>query len=111
MFSLKGIKYQENSMKLNDMVSPYKISVIVVLVINLIYYCIKYKKIGILEVVEYTLISAITIQLLLISIFIIIRIPVNSYIMSISMLLYILTFVTLTEIFEKKSKNESSKQK
>ena len=105
MFSLKGLRYGEgNSMTLKDMATPFIVPVIISSVLVLIFYIIKYRKIGILEVIEYTIVGTVGIQVLLLSIYAIARIEVNAFIMPISMILYVLTFLVLTDIFEKKIK-------
>jgi len=104
MYSIKGFVYEENSMKLKDMILPFLTPVIVVFVLNLVFYYIKYRKIGILEILGYVFIITIIVQLLLISIYAIARIKINSFIMPISMFLYIVTYIILTEVFENKLK-------
>lgn len=102
MFCIKGFNYAENTMELKDLINPYIVPMIISLFIITIYYTIKYKKIGILKVLTYTIILTLGVQLIYLSIYSITRIQINILTMPISMLIYTLTFIVLTEIFNEK---------
>lgn len=109
MFFIKGMNYEENTMGLKDLTQPYIIPMLVSFLIITVYYIVKYRKIGILKVIEYTLIGTIGIQLVFLSIYSITRLKINFVTMPISIIIYALTFLVLTDIFDKCLKNNSTK--
>ena len=109
MFCTKGFNYAENTMELQDLMNPYLMPILISLLIITIIYVIKYKKIGILQVLAYTIIGTLGVQLIFLSVYSITRIQINILTMPISMLIYALTFFILNEIFNKKLKNISNK--
>ena len=109
MFCIKGFNYAENTMELKDLMNPYIMPMLISLLIITIYYVIKYKKIGILQVLTYIIIGTLGVQLIYLSIYSITRVQINILTMPISMLIYALTFFILNEIFNKKLKNISNK--
>ncbi len=84
-----------------NLILPYVTPVMITFILIILYFVVKYKKIGILTVLVYTLSISIGMQLLYLSIYAIMRIPVNELTMPISIFLFILSFVILVEIFEK----------
>lgn len=84
-----------------DLVFPYIAPVIIATTIITVYFAIKYRKIGIFKTIFYTLGAVMGIQLLLLSIYSLLRLPINELTMPISMLLFILTFMLLIEIFDR----------
>ena len=92
-----------NNPKINtkNLISPYVTPVLITSILIILYFVIKYKKLGILKTLTYTLCILVGTQLLYLSIYSIARICVNELTMPISMLLFVLTFVILVEIFEK----------
>ena len=74
-----------------DLISPYVLPSVITSVLILIYFVIKYKKVGILKVIIYALAILVGTQLMYLSLYAIIRIPVNYLSMPISMIIYILS--------------------
>ncbi len=83
-----------------DLVSPYLLPVSISTILILIYFIVRYKKLKIFKVSLITITTIIFIQLLLLSIYAIIRLPINEYTMPISMILYLISVIVLTEKFE-----------
>lgn len=84
-----------------DLISPYVLPSVITSVLVLIYFVIRYKKFGILKITIYTLTVLIGAQLLYLSIYAVARIPVNYWSMPISMIIYVLSIIGLSEFFEK----------
>lgn len=84
-----------------DLISPYILPSVITSVLVLIYFVIRYKKFGILKITIYTLTVLIGAQLLYLSIYAVARIPVNYWSMPISMIIYVLSIIGLSEFFEK----------
>lgn len=84
-----------------DLISPYVLPSIITSVLVLIYFVIRYKKIGILKITIYTLVVLMGAQLIYLSIYALIRIPVSYWSMPISMVIYVLSIFGLSEFFEK----------
>ncbi|MDO5555329.1 MAG: hypothetical protein Q4G09_01345 [Clostridia bacterium] len=89
------------SMNIKDLIFSYLTPVFITTILILIYFIIKYKKIGMLKILAITLSTVIGVQLIYFSIYALTRIPVNEITMPISMLLFILSFIVLVESFEK----------
>lgn len=85
-----------------DLVLPYLTPAIVVFVLILIYFIIRYKKVGILQILTTSLITIVGVQLLYLSIYALVRIPVNQLTMPISVLLFVVSFIVLIEVYERK---------
>ncbi len=93
--------------KMLDIINPYILPVVITSILSLIYFIIKYKKIGILKyILPVTILTIIIVQLLYFSVYSIIRIPVNQLTMPISMTLFVISLLGLTENFEKKSQKQ-----
>ncbi len=92
-----------------DIISPYILPVCITSIVILAYYLIRYKKLGLLKVSLITILSIVLVQLLMLSVYTITRIPVNLLTMPISMMLYLLTIIILTEKFEKDLQNIETK--
>lgn len=84
-----------------DLISPYVLPSVITSVLVLIYFVIRYKKFGILKITIYTLTVLIGAQLLYLSIYAVARIPVNYWSMPISIIIYVLSIIGLSEFFEK----------
>lgn len=103
-----------NNSKINewDLINPYILPVTITSVLTLIYFMIRYKKIGIFkQLLPITILTIIIVQLLYFSIYSITRIPVNQFTMPISMILFIISLLGLTENFERKLENLKKSQK
>ena len=92
-----------NNTKINvkDIIRPYVIPTVITSTIVILYFVIRYKKLGILKTLITTLLTILGTQMFYLSIYAIARIPVNELAMPISMLILILSFIILAEIFEK----------
>lgn len=92
-----------NNPKINgkDIIRPYVAPTIITSIIVVLYFIIRYKKLGILKTLITTLLTILGTQMVYLSIYAIVRIPVNELAMPISMLILILSFIILAEIFEK----------
>lgn len=101
------IVVNNGEMKLTDLISRYVFPVIIASLVILAYFIIRYRKLKIEKVALYTLITIIFLQIILLSIYAITRIPVNSFTMPISMLIFILSVLGLTEYFDNQIKNTS----
>lgn len=96
---------------ISDLVYPYIIPVLISSAIILIYFIVRYRKLGIPRVIISSILTVIGVQLIYLSAYAITRIPVNELTMSISMILFILSFILLIEKYEKDSKINSESQK
>ncbi|MBE5819908.1 MAG: hypothetical protein E7310_03720 [Clostridiales bacterium] len=84
-----------------DIVYRYISPIIIVTVIILIYFGIKYRKQNWIKVIGISLGTLIILELLAISIIAIVRIPLSIYTIPVLLGLYLLTILVLTYIFEK----------
>lgn len=94
----------KNNPKLSgfDLIKPYILPSVLSLALILIYFTIRYIKLGIIKICTETLSIPVVIQLVYFSIYAILRIPVNEITMPVSMLLFVLCFVLLEEKYNKK---------
>ena len=102
-----------NNSKMNgkDIIRPYLAPAIITSIIVVLYFTIRYKKLGVLKTLITTLLIIMGIQMVYLSIYAITRIPVNELAMPISMLILVLSFIVLAEIFDKDmSKLKSNKK-
>lgn len=92
-----------NNPKMNgkDIVRQYLAPTIITSIIVVLYFVIRYKKLGILKTLITALLTILGTQMIYLSIYAITRIPVNELAMPISMLILILSFIILAEVFEK----------
>lgn len=90
-----------SKMKGKDIIRPYLAPAIITSIIVVLYFIIRYKNLGILKTLITTLLTIFGAQMIYLSVYAIARIPVNELAMPISMLILILSFITLVEIFEK----------
>ncbi len=94
-----------------DLINPYIMPVVLTSLLILVYFMFKYKKLGILKVTICTLISIIGAQILYLSVYSCTRLPINEFTMPISMMLFIVSIIILTEFFEKKIESTKKEQK
>lgn len=102
-----------NNAKMNgkDIIRPYLAPAIITSIIVVLYFTIRYKKLGVLKTLITTLLIIMGTQMVYLSIYAITRIPVNELAMPISMLILVLSFIVLAEIFDKDmSKLKSNKK-
>lgn len=98
-------------MSFKDLINPYLIPTIIASLIIIIYFVIKYRRLGIVNILKNALLVIIGIQLAYISIYAITRIPVNELTMPISMILFVLSFIVLIEKYEGDINIEKEAQK
>jgi ABC-type multidrug transport system permease subunit len=84
-----------------DIILPYAFQIIVVTAVVTMYFCIMYKKVGVMKVLGITLGVLAISQLLYLSIIAIIRIPINIFTMPLSLLIFAITIVGIAIILEK----------
>lgn len=94
-----------------DLINPYIMPVVLTSLLILVYFMFKYKKLGILKVTICTLISIIGAQILYLSVYSCTRLPINEFTMPISMMLFIISIIILTEFFEKRTESTKKEQK
>lgn len=83
-----------------DLIAPYILPVAITAVAILAYFIIRYKKLGIYKISLITVFTVIFTQLLLLSVYALVRLPINEYTMPISMTIYLISVIVLTEKFE-----------
>lgn len=101
------IVVNNGKMKLVDLIDRYVFPVIISSLVILAYFIIRYRKLKIEKIILYTLITIIGLQVTLLIIYAITRIPVNSFSMPISMLIFILSVLGLSEYFDNQIKSTS----
>lgn len=91
-----------NNVEINgmDLISPYILPVAITTVAILACFIIRYKKIGIYNISLVTILTIVLTQLLVLSVYTIARLPINEYTMPISMIVYLISVIILTEKFE-----------
>ena len=85
-----------------DLIKPYIMPLLIATLIILVYMAIRYYKIGMLAVLLSTAIGVDFTQALLFSIIAITRIPVGRLTMPMMIVVYLLTLIVLTNVFENK---------
>ena len=93
-----------------DIVKPYILPFIVASAIILVYFLVKYRKLEKIKMILTYVIGLILPQLVLLSIIAITRIPVGRTTMSLVLIIYVLTLLTLTNNFETKLNNKRNKE-
>lgn len=99
------------SIKLVDIIKPYSTPSVISIVLILLYFIIRYRKYGIGKIILETLGSILISELSLFSIYAIIRIPVNSITMPISVILFVIVIIALMEKFRKEEAKAKDKNK
>ena len=95
-----------------DLIKPYILPVVISSILVLIYFIIRYKQIGILkQIIPITIITIIFVQLLVLSVYAITRLPINEFTMPIAIALFVISLIILTEYFEKKLERAKLSQK
>ncbi len=88
-----------------DLIDPYILPVAITAVLILVYFIIRYKKLGIYNISLITIFTVVLTQLLLLSVYALVRLPINECIMPISIIIYLISVIVLTEKFEKDLQN------
>ncbi len=91
-----------------DLINPYIFPVCLSALLILVYFLVKYRKLGTVKVTLLTLVPIIVVQLLYLSIYAIVRLPINQYTMPISMFIYLITIIVISEKLEKESIKEQN---
>lgn len=99
------------SIKLVDIIKPYSTPSVISIVLILLYFIIRYRKYGIGKIILETLGSILISELSLFSIYAIIRIPVNSITMPISVILFVIVIIVLMEKYRKEELKRKQSQK
>lgn len=94
-----------------DIIRPYLAPAIITSIIVVLYFAIRYKKLGVSKTLITTLLTIVCSQMVYLSIYAVIRIPINQLAMPISMLILVLSFIVLSEIFDKNMSKLKSNQK
>lgn len=97
--------------KLIDIIEPYKLPVVICLIIILIYFGIMYRKNETLEILTYTIFLPIILQLVYFSVLVLTRIPVGIFTMPISMLIFVFSILGLAYNFNKKYESKEKTKK
>ena len=90
-----------------DIIKPYILPLIISTVIILVYMAIRYHKLGVIKVLLKTIFATIVVELILLSLIAICRIPVGRLTIPMVLTVYLLTLVGITTRFEKQLKNRS----
>ena len=93
-----------------DIVKPYILPFIVASAVILVYFLVKYRKLEKIKMILTYVIGLILPQLVLLSIIAITRIPIGRTTMSLVLIVYVLTLLTLTNNFETKLNNKRNKE-
>lgn len=98
----ENIEIEEVSqMRGRDIIKPYIVPVCIILLLSVIYTITRYREQGKLKVAVITILAPAIVQLLYLSLLAITRLPVNEFTMPVSMLIYLVTLLVMTNIFEK----------
>ena len=99
-----------SQVKLIDIIYPNILLISIVVLLIVAYFIIRYIKIGILKVIEYLFQGLILTEWLYFSILAICRIPVGSWTIPISMLIFIISVIVLIFIFDKEYQKVAPKK-
>lgn len=97
--------------RLMDIIVPYIGSIIIVTALVLVYLSLKYKKQGIIKVILKTLLSLMFVELFVLSIIALLRIPTGQNLISIIFVTYILTLFGITCCLENKAQKLKIEEK
>jgi hypothetical protein len=104
----KGLNFPENGIytpnNIIEITKDYVIKAGICLALVLIYFAIRYNKLGIVKVVLISLVSILCVQAVTISIIIITRLAINRMFFAILLLVFVLSILVTTAIYEKKLK-------
>lgn len=93
-----------------DIIKPYILPLIISTVIILVYMAIRYHKLGVIKVLLKTIFATIVVELILLSLIAICRIPVGRLTIPMVLTVYLLTLVGITTRFEKQLKNKKGEE-
>lgn len=93
-----------------DIVKPYVVPFGIASLIILVYMAIRYRKLGVIKTLLKTVLILIVVQMVLLSIMAITRIPIGIVTIPLVITVYLLTLVGLTTYFEKQLTNKINKE-
>ena len=93
-----------------DIIKPYILPLIISTVIILVYMAIRYHKLGVIKVLLKTIFATVVVELILLSLIAICRIPVGRLTIPMVLTVYLLTLVGITTRFEKQLKNKKGEE-
>lgn len=91
--------------KLRDYITPHIWEFVLATILVVIYVSIRYKKLSILKVIIQTILGIVIFELLAFSIVAITRIPVGSNLITIAFVVYVISLLGVTSMFEKRLQN------
>ena len=97
------------SYRIRDIVKPYIIPLIVATALVLIYMAIRFRKIGVVQVISQVIILSVIAEVLFAGVIAITRFPVNRLVMPGAIIIYITILTVLTGMFEKQLSLNSEK--
>ena len=97
------------SYRIRDIVKPYIIPLIVATALVLIYMAIRFRKIGVAQVISQVIILSVIAEVLFAGVIAITRFPVNRLVMPGAIIIYITILTVLTGMFEKQLSLNSEK--
>lgn len=93
-----------------DIVKPYVVPFGIASLIILVYMAIRYRKLGVIKTLLKTVLILIVVQMVLLSIMAITRIPIGIVTIPLVITVYLLTLIGLTTYFEKQLTNKINKE-
>ena len=93
-----------------DIVKPYVVPFGIASLIILVYMAIRYRKLGVIKTLLKTVLILIVVQMVLLSIMAITRIPIGIVTIPLVITIYLLTLIGLTTYFEKQLTNKNNKE-
>lgn len=93
-----------------DLISSYILPICISTIAILVYFMIRYRKLGIYKVTLITILTIIIILAVYTSIYAIIRLPINEFTMPIAMILYVISIILVAEKFERDLLELSNKE-
>ncbi len=109
--TIEELKVVENGhVRLIDYIKQFEIEIVIAIVIIVMYYIIRYRKINTKKLIEYLVEALLLPELLFFSILTILRIPVGVWTIPTAVCIFIITFMVLTYILNKENKKIESKK-
>lgn len=109
--STDDIKIQNiEQTRIIDMIKPYILPIIITFALSLLYFLIRYRKLGVKEIIIKGLLLVV-VELEFFSLIAIARIPFGDIAIAIAVALYALTLVVITSKYERKLEDISDKEK
>ena len=96
---------------LYDILKQYVFTLSLSSIVIVIYFVIRYRKIGILNVLVNSILTIILSQLVLFSIIAIVRFPIGKYLLTLILTVFVMSIIDLIIAFEKENKNIKQEKK